>query len=177
VASIQANLHTEVQHIWELFLPTLPGMTNQFSRSELWHEWFIGLIGRFGELDTSFPYWVYLVAAPIAVALLLAAVAALIRERKRLWRHLDEFAVYVAMVAGLCIEIGIESYRSLETGAGVFEQPRYVLPGLCVYAAIVALAARLPGRRWGMAIGALIVLLALAHDVFSQLLVIARYYT
>jgi hypothetical protein len=84
--------------------------------------------------------------------------------------------VYVAMIGGLCVEIGVESYETLIQGSGIFEQPRYLLSGLCIYAAIVALATRLPGRRWGMAVGALIVVLALAHDVFSQVLVIARYY-
>ncbi len=107
---------------------------------------------------------------------MLAAVAELVRERERTWRHADQLVVIVAMVVGLCVEIGVQSYRSLVTNAGAFEQPRYLLSALCVYAAIVALAARLPGRRWGLVVGALIVMLALAHDVFSQLQVIARYY-
>ncbi len=178
IPGVPAGLRGELDHIWQLFLPTLPGMgPNQFTHGQLWHEWFVGLIGRFGWLDTMFPYWVYLVAGPIAIVLVLAAVAALVREHKRLRRRVDEFAVYLAMVGGLCVEIGAESYRSLVIGSGVFEQPRYLLSALCVYAAVVALAARLPGRRWGAAFGALIVCLALAHDVFSQLQVIARYYT
>ena len=176
VPGLATGLHIELERTWELFLPTLPGMKNWFPRSELWHEWFLGLIGRFGWLDTSFPYWVYLVAAPIAIALILAALAALVRERHRVWHRADELLVYVAMIGGLCVEIGVESYETLIQGRGMFEQPRYLLSGLCIYAAIVALATRLPGRRWGMAVGALIVVLALAHDVFSQVLVIARYY-
>jgi hypothetical protein len=40
----------------------------------------------------------------------------------------------------------------------------------------VALAARGAGRRWGPAVGAAIIILMLAHDLFSQLQVIARYY-
>jgi 4-amino-4-deoxy-L-arabinose transferase-like glycosyltransferase len=176
VLGVPTGLRVEVERIWELFLPTLPGMGNRFHVSEFWHEWFLGLVGRFGWLDTRFPSWVYLVAAPICAALVLAALAALVRERGRVWRRADELAVYVAMIAGLCIEIGVESYETQISGGGVFEQPRYLLSGLCIYAAVVALATRLPGRRWGLAVGALIVTLALAHDVFSQLLVIARYY-
>jgi hypothetical protein len=177
VPNVPTGLRGELDHIWQLFLPTIPGLgPNQFSTVQLWHEWFLGLIGRFGWLDTRFPYWVYLVAAPIAIALVLAAIAELARERERTWRHADQLVVYVAMVLGLCVEIGVQSYRSLVTNAGAFEQPRYLLSALCVYAAIVALAARVPGRRWGLVIGALIVMLALAHDVFSQLQAIARYY-
>jgi hypothetical protein len=41
---------------------------------------------------------------------------------------------------------------------------------------VLALATRAGGRRWMPAIGIAIVLLTLADDVFSQLLVIARYY-
>jgi 4-amino-4-deoxy-L-arabinose transferase-like glycosyltransferase len=174
---VPAGLRGELDHIWQLFLPTLPGMfPNQFTTVQLWHEWFIGLIGRFGWLDTEFPYWVYLVAGPIAILLVCAAIAALVREGQRSRAHLGELAVYVAMVGGLVVEIGIQSYRTLVTGQGIFEQPRYLLSALCIYAAVVALAARLPGRRWGVVVGAVIISLAFAHDLFSQLQVIARYY-
>lgn len=176
VAGVPPGLGAEISYIWQLFLPRLPTANIDFPQhSELWHEWFMGLVGRFGLLDTSFPFWVYLVAAPIAILLVLAALGDLARERHRLWAHADELVVYVAMIVGLCVEIGIESYRALAFG-GVFQQPRYLLPGLCIYAAIVALATRLPGRRWGLAVGSAIVALALIHDVFSQLLVIGRYY-
>jgi 4-amino-4-deoxy-L-arabinose transferase-like glycosyltransferase len=177
IVGVPSGLRGEIDHVWQLFLPTIPGLgPNQFANVELWHEWFVGLVGRFGWLDTNFPYWVYLVAAPIAIVLVAAALADLVREHGRLRRHAGELLVYIAMVAGLCVEIGVESYRSLVTGGGVFEQPRYLLSALCVYAAIVALAARLPGRRWGVVVGALIVIAALTHDVISQMQVIARYY-
>jgi hypothetical protein len=42
--------------------------------------------------------------------------------------------------------------------------------------AVLALAARGAGRRFGPLIGVAIVVLVLGHDVFSQLLVAARYY-
>jgi hypothetical protein len=41
---------------------------------------------------------------------------------------------------------------------------------------VLALAARGAGRRRGPAAGALIVVLFFAHDVFSRLLVVARFY-
>jgi hypothetical protein len=137
----------------------------------------MGLVGRFGWLDTSFPFWVYIVAAFVAVPLILAALADLVRERRALWPRLDELVVYLAMVGGLCVEIGVESYRSLVSTGATFEQPRYMLPALCIYAAVVALAARLPGPRWGLILGSGFVTIALAHDVFAQIQTIARYYT
>ncbi len=42
--------------------------------------------------------------------------------------------------------------------------------------AALVLSARGAGRRWGPPVGALVVVLFLAHDVFSQLQVIARFY-
>jgi 4-amino-4-deoxy-L-arabinose transferase-like glycosyltransferase len=177
VTGLTFNFAGEVAHIWSLFLPRLPGMHVHFVHIELWHEWFMGLVGRFGWLDTSFPFWVYIVAAFVAVPLILAALADLVRERRALWPRLDELVVYLAMVGGLCVEIGVESYRSLVSTGATFEQPRYMLPALCIYAAVVALAARLPGPRWGLILGSGFVTIALAHDVFAQIQTIARYYT
>jgi hypothetical protein len=55
-------------------------------------------------------------------------------------------------------------------------QPRYLLPLLPLLGVAVALAARGAGRRWGPPVGALLVVLFLSHDVFSQLIVVSRFY-
>lgn len=92
-------------------------------------------------------------------------------------RRLSELAVYALAVAGVCVVIGAVSYRILiETGAQ-FEQARYLLPLLGLYALIVALASRVGGRSWAPVVGVLLVVLALGHDVFSQLLTVQRYYS
>jgi len=54
--------------------------------------------------------------------------------------------------------------------------PRYLLPMLGLWGLVVALAARGAGRRWGPVVGTLLIVLLFAHDLFSQLQVIARYY-
>jgi hypothetical protein len=51
-----------------------------------------------------------------------------------------------------------------------------MLPMLALLGAVLALAARGAGRRWGPVVGALIVVLFLSHDIFSLLQVTARYY-
>jgi hypothetical protein len=53
---------------------------------------------------------------------------------------------------------------------------RYLLPLLPLYGALLALAARGAGRRLLPVAGAAIVVLALAHDVFAQLLLVGRFY-
>ena len=62
-------------------------------------------------------------------------------------------------------------------GVGGFVEPRYLLPLLPLLGAVLALAARGAGRRWGPPVGALIVVLFFAHDIFSQLLVVSRFYS
>ena len=81
------------------------------------------------------------------------------------------------MAIGLLALVGAASYLTDVVDHGrPFNDPRYLLPLVALLGAALALAARGAGRRWGPAAGTLIVVLMLAHDVFSQLLVISRYY-
>ena len=73
--------------------------------------------------------------------------------------------------------IGADSYLEFPGPArSGYAQPRYLLPLVALFGAALALAARGAGRRWGPAVGALIVVLFLAQDIFSQLLVASRFY-
>lgn len=165
----------EVSHVWQLYLPHL-WMRPQFTSWPLWSTWFIGFIGRFGWLDYGFPGSVYEAARVVALLIVALAGTQLVRGRVALRQRLGELAVYVLAVVGLAGEIGIQSYRYLVANGGVFEQARYLLPLLCLYAAIVALAVRFGGRRWGPVIGALLVMLAIGHDLYAQAITISRYY-
>jgi 4-amino-4-deoxy-L-arabinose transferase-like glycosyltransferase len=165
----------ELSHIWQLFLPRL-WMRPQFAYSPLWETWFRGLVGRFGWLDYDFPSWVYKVAAGVTLSVCALAAAELVRGRRAVRRRFGEMSVYVLVVAGLCLEIGVESYRYVIGGGGVFEQARYLLPLLCLYAGVGALAVRFGGRRWGPVLGAALVVLAIGHDLYAQAITISRYY-
>jgi hypothetical protein len=169
------SFREELSHVWQLFLPHL-WLNRQFDYSPFWETWFKGLVGRFGWLDYGFPGWVYEVAKYLALAICLLAGAELVRGRVALRRRLGELSVYVLAVVGICVVIGVQSYRYLIANNGVFEQARYLLPLLCLYGAIVALAVRFGGRRWGPAIGAALVVLAIGHDLFAQAITISRYY-
>ena len=80
------------------------------------------------------------------------------------------------MAAGLAVSIGFSGVRYRKDTGFTFEQSRYLLPLLPLYATAVALAALGAGRRLARPVGAAIVVLALGHGVFAQLLVIARFY-
>ncbi len=169
------NLHEEVAHVWQLFLPHL-WMNPQFTYSPFWETWFKGFVGRFGWLDYDFPAWVYEVAKYVSLIVCALALAELVRRRDALRRRFAELSVYVLALVGVCVVIGVQSYRFLVANGGVFEQARYLLPLLALYGAVIALAVRFGGRRWGPAIGAGLVVLAIGHDLFAQAITIARYY-
>jgi 4-amino-4-deoxy-L-arabinose transferase-like glycosyltransferase len=170
------SFREEVSHIWQLYLPRL-WLHPQFGYFPLWDTWFKGLVGRFGWLDYVFPGWVYYIAFPILLTIVALAVAELLRRRVTVRGRLGELVVYLLLIVGLCGEIGVQSYRYLIISGGQFEQARYLLSLLGLYGAAVALAVRFGGRRWGPVIAAALVVLAIGHDVFSQVLTIARYYT
>jgi 4-amino-4-deoxy-L-arabinose transferase-like glycosyltransferase len=172
------DFRQELSHIWQLFLPPV-GMRHQFSYLPLWKTWFKGFFGRFGWLDYKFPYHFYLVALAVTIVVALAAIAEMVRCRVALSRRWTELAIYALMLVGLCVEIGVQSYREMiqTAGFGQFEQARYLLPLIGLYAAIAALAVRFGGRRWGPACGALLVVLAIGHDLYAQLITISRFYS
>jgi hypothetical protein len=171
------NFREELSHVWQLFLPPL-WMHPQYPHTVLWDSWwFKGFFGTFGWLDYSFTWWVYRVALCVVVVVGALAVGELVRRRHSLRGRLDELAVYVAVVLGLWVEIGVQSYRFFIVNGGRFEQARYLLPLLGLYGAVMALAMRFAGRRWGPVLAAALVLVAIGHNLFAQVFTIARYYT
>jgi hypothetical protein len=177
IGKTRGSLLAEANYIWQLYLPRLPGTVDDFPGLFTTRQlWFDGYVGRFGWLDTFFPAWVYtlaLVPAGLIACLFtraLIACRALLRERK------SELAVYAAITGGLLVLVGADSYLVFPTELAEYGQARYLLPLLPLLGAVLALSARAAGRRWGPTAGALLVLLFLAHDIFSQLQVVARYY-
>jgi Predicted membrane protein (DUF2142) len=168
-----ANLLGELSYTWQLFLPRLPGMTDYFPGvSAPLRLWFDGLVGRYGWSDTVFPSWVYGAALFPAGLVALLVLRALVDDRLALRRRAGELAVYATMALGLLTIVGFASYGH----DGTFWEPRYLLPLLPLFGAAIALAARGAGRRYGPLAVVAIVVLVLAHDLFSQLLMVSRYY-
>ena len=77
----------------------------------------------------------------------------------------------------MLILVNGNGYVARIDGEGGFEQARYPRsPLLPLYAAIVALAARGAGRRYGPAVGVLLISVAIAHSAVAILLALTRYY-
>ncbi|HLM85441.1 MAG TPA: DUF2142 domain-containing protein [Solirubrobacteraceae bacterium] len=168
---------SELAYVWQLYLPRLPGMASSFPGLSTTRElWFDRAVGLYGWLDTAFPTWVYDFAL-LPVGLIAGlALNALIGNRGALRRRLPELAVYLTIAAGVLLLVGVSSRLAQSFEGTSFAQPRYTLPMLALLGAALALAARGAGRRWGPPVGALLVILLLAHDLFSQLQVVARFY-
>ncbi len=171
------SILAEANYIWQLYLPRLPGTVSDFPGLFPARQlWFNGYVGLYGWLDTPFPGWLDTVALIPATAIVLLCARALLLGRAVLRARATELAVYAVMALGLLLLIGADSYRSFPATDAEYAQARYLLPMLALLGAALALAARGAGRRWGPVVGALIVVLFVAHDLFSQLQVVARFY-
>jgi hypothetical protein len=171
------SLPAQIAYTWDLYLPRLPGLPDDFPGVLTTRAiWLNGLTGLYGWIDTTFPGWVYDAAlAPIGLVIGLC-VRALVSERDALRARLAELLTYCTIGLGVMVLVAGASYTFFLNQAGPYQQIRYMFPMLALLAAVLALAARGAGRRWGPFAGASIVMLILAHEIFSQLLVVSRYY-
>ncbi|HEY3758929.1 MAG TPA: DUF2142 domain-containing protein [Solirubrobacteraceae bacterium] len=179
VASTTAkgSIFKEISYIWQFYLPRLPGMHDYFPGLLTTRQfWANGFVGLYGWVDTVFPAWVYKAALVPIVLLAVLFVSGVLRNRVSLRRRLSELSIYSVMLVGLAGLVGASDYLEFPGATGSYAQPRYLLPTAALYGAVLALAARGAGRRWGPVVGASIVMLFIAHDVFSQLLEISRFY-
>jgi 4-amino-4-deoxy-L-arabinose transferase-like glycosyltransferase len=175
--SAHGSILSKLSYVWQLYLPRLPGMANDFPGLFTAHRlWFDRYVGFYGWLDTSFPLWVDAIALPLGGIIALLCARALVIGRSVLRARGAEILVYALMAFGLLMLIGLGSFFDKSSEGLGFAEPRYLLPLAALLGAGLALAARGAGRRWGPMVGAGILVLFFAHDLFSQLLVIARYY-
>ncbi len=170
------SLGGELSFIWQSYLPRLPGMVHYFPSLDTTRLWFDRSIGLYGWLDTYFPNWVYTLALIPTAVIAILCVRALVAERAALRARIGELLAYAAIAAGLLALVGVNSYLKYPGLAMDYAEPRYLLPLAALFGALLALAARGAGRVWGPVAGTLIVVLVLGHDIFSQLLLVGRYY-
>ncbi len=173
------NQAERLGYIWQLYLPRLPFMLDQFpGPNPMPNLWLHGLIGQFGWLDVSWPLPVYRWARWVLVLIFVLAFAGLVRSVRRgaFGPRAVELACYGVSAIGLLGIVGAAGYRSRIDGSGAFEQARYVLPLLPLYAAAAVLAARSLGARGGPVFAAALIASAFGHTLFAQLLTISRFF-
>jgi 4-amino-4-deoxy-L-arabinose transferase-like glycosyltransferase len=173
---ISPSIGGAIGYAWQFYFVPLPGQDAPLGPLPLWESWFRGFVGLLGWIDTEFRQGVYDAAlAPVAAIAALAA-AALVSRRRLLRERRLEVAVYGLMTVSFMAFVAFASYIIYVRFQQNVAQARYLLPLVSLYGAILALAARGAGARLMPVVGTAIVVLAIAHNVFSQLLVISRYY-
>jgi hypothetical protein len=158
-----------LSYVWQEYLPRLPSMQDQVVGVQPWSLWFKGLVGRFGWLDYGYPEWAYALALIAVVAVSVAAGRIAWRRRRG---HGRELAVFALAAAGLLGAIAAVSYRA----APPFDQARYLLPLLPLFALVPALVVHAAGPRRGPALAAVLIVAAIGFSGYAQLLTLARYY-
>lgn len=172
------SISSELSYIWQFYLPRLPSMHSDFGGIFTTRQlWFKYLVGLYGWSDTVFAGWVYNVALIPAGLIATLCVGEMVKGRAALLSRLEELATYATMAVGLLVLVGAAAYLEFPAKPASFAEPRYILPLIALWGGVLALAARAGGRRWGPVIGVAIIVLVLAHNLFSQLQVIARYYS
>jgi hypothetical protein len=176
------SITAAVDYLWQFYLPPLPFMHHgwfwggRYPHYPLWQTYFQGFVGRFGWFAFGFPTWVSQVALAVALPVILLAGSLLVRARGIVRRRWPELVSYAAIVAGVLLLVGLVGYRVRAGGDSNFEQTRYLFALLPLYGALVAVAARAAGRRWGPVVAAVFLVLAIANSVFGQLLTVAHYF-
>ncbi len=178
-ASIEAHgpILQELSYIWQFYLPRLPHMSNDFPGIFTPLQiWFRGIVGKYNWLETDFPDWVYTLALIPAACIIGLCGRALLQRRSGLAGRAGELCVYVLMAGGIMVMLGASSFTASSAEFAQYTEPRYFTPLFALGGAVLALATLGAGKRWGPAVGTAIVLLLLAQDLFSQLLVVGRFY-
>jgi hypothetical protein len=171
------SLTSQLSYLWQVFLPRLPGQHVGIPEfSPLYELWIKGFVGKFAWLKVHYAGWAYRLATVLLGAVCLLALRALVRDRAALRARLPELTSYAAMAAGLLLLIGLVALRGWAPGIEGAVQGRYLLPLLALFGAVLGLAARGAGARWGRAVGVSLVLACVAWSLFGQLATIAYFY-
>jgi 4-amino-4-deoxy-L-arabinose transferase-like glycosyltransferase len=171
-----ASLRGLLSYLWQWYLPAIPGMQFKPGYYGFWDVWFSGWIGRFGWLDYEFPSWVVTTAGIVWAGLLALVARGLWLCRAALRRRRGELATYLVVVGGLLLIANVQGYRYRVDNGFLFEQARYLLPLLPLYAGGLGIAVLGAGRRLGPAAAAAIVSLTLIHGLGALVLTLGRYY-
>ena len=167
----------QLSYTWQLYLPRLPFMQDQFAYYPLWQTFFKGTIGVFGWLDTPIRH-VGLLARPdtrdsVSGAAARSALASP-REHTRALGRAPDVRAHRRGAAGLdrpARDLAIGATRDIRSS-------RLATCCRCCLSTPPAWRSRraVPDGGFERPVAALVVTLALAHGLFAQLLVISRFY-
>jgi predicted membrane protein DUF2142 len=169
------GLLDHLAYVWQVFLPRLPFQPPTTLTHPGYQQVFQSFVGVFGWMTVWLAPWAYRAAAvALAFTLLLAARMLHAEPRELRWRR-GELLGYAAMALALMALIGVSA--DLRRNILHIVQGRYLLPLLPLLGALLALAARGAGERWGRAAGVAILAGLVALSLLGQLTTIAFFYS
>lgn len=163
-------------YAWQLFLPRLPFMSQQFPVSAPVSLWVDGYAGRYGWLDYSVSASVVGAFRGFFVVLVALTTVSAVQTRSAILRHRGELVIYASFFASVATVIAVAGHEYRNRTGLVFEQPRYLFGLLPFYGATVAAACLGVGRRVAPRIATLCVGLFGLHNLTGVAATAIRYY-
>jgi 4-amino-4-deoxy-L-arabinose transferase-like glycosyltransferase len=165
-------------YLWEYVLPRVGGMRDYFHSAwtpkDLWVPiW----VGRFGWSDYQFPTAVNRVALVVYLVIGAAALLVLVRWLRSRSELRVPAAVLAALSLGLVVLIARVGYPLRASGSFVFEQGRYYMPLIPLYALALVLASQVLSPRRARAALLAFLVVAVLHAGAALGLTAKRYYT
>lgn len=169
-----------LSYVWQFYLPRLGFMTDIPAGSPLypvWNTYLEAFTGRFGWFQYGFGGYANTLYAVLLGAAIVLAIVAVARRPGRLRGRRFEAVAYVASFALFMLFVNLAGYKYFkDTGQG-FEQVRYLLPFIALYAGLVGLAVVGIGKRWAPLLGGFVAVGGAIHVLSAFLLTLERYYT
>jgi 4-amino-4-deoxy-L-arabinose transferase-like glycosyltransferase len=171
------NWRELLSYLWQYYLPRTPLQQDYRippGGYPLLQIWITQAWGAFGWLEVKFPAWVYRVLGPLTIGVFAAALAALLRARRRV--DLRVVGILALALAALLAGLHWTDYHQLESGVTGFMQGRYVFPIIGIFGLALGGALSLvPAPRRGAATAAAVAGLLVFH-LFALGLVLERFY-
>ncbi len=165
-------------YLWQYVLPRVGGMQDYFNAGWTPRDLWVPIwVGRFGWSDYQFPTLLNRAALIVYAVIAVAALVVLVRFLRSRPELRAPFAIFALLGLGLVVLVARVGYPLRVSGSGVFEQGRYYMPLIPLYALALVLAAQiLSERRARLALAAFLAVTVL-HFGGALGLTAKRYYT
>jgi 4-amino-4-deoxy-L-arabinose transferase-like glycosyltransferase len=172
------GLNAKLSYIWQIFLPRLPFMHDDFGPSvhPFWSLYIVRAWGGFGWLDVSLPNAVFHGLAVFMGVMAALVLYALWVKRDAVKAHWPELVVLVG--AFVCVAgFSHAAFARFDPNAAIQEQGRYLFPAITVPAAAAMVACVGLGRRFAAIGGVALVTGMMLLCGYAQLYVFSAYFT
>jgi 4-amino-4-deoxy-L-arabinose transferase-like glycosyltransferase len=167
-----------LNYVWQFYFPGLPGMNTSISPTYGFRQVYIdSFFGTFSSLEINFPAWVYDWLRRAEIVGVVALVVSLIVRRRTLRRLWDVLVVMALTFVSLLFVLHFVAYRDMlgQPGDPVLVG-RYILPLVSLWALGIAVVAATLPKRFGVALGTLVLTAGALLQLAGLGLTLTRFY-